>query len=142
MKFQNQLCSFGGEQALIVKRPRKMPFLRNLKKERFLHGCFGLFTGLCLRGIHGKGRISTPKKWKFEGSNFFKMDSRGRVLLFLDPFLSSKGCRKVGTCLPEAKTINLLYHEELLRALSSQLCFSETSPATDHTFTQITLVFR
>jgi hypothetical protein len=42
MKFQNQLCSFGGEQALIVKRPRKMPFLRNLKKERFLHGCFGL----------------------------------------------------------------------------------------------------
>ena len=43
MKFQNQLCSFGGEQALIVKRPRKMPFLRNLKKERFLHGCFGLF---------------------------------------------------------------------------------------------------
>ena len=70
------------------------------------------------------------------------MDSRGRVWLFLDPFLSSKGCRKVGTCLPEAKTINLLYHEELLRALSSQLCFSETSPATDHTFSQITLVFR
>ena len=36
----------------------------------------------------------------------------------------------------------LLHHEELLRALSSQLCFSETSPATDHTFSQITLVFR
>jgi hypothetical protein len=63
-------------------------------------------------------------------------------LIISRPFSEFEGLQKGWDLSSEAKTINLIYHEELLRALSSQLCFSETSPATDHTFTQITLVFR
>ena len=42
-KFQDRSYWFRWERDLLVDDPQKVPFLRNIKKEKFLHGCLVYF---------------------------------------------------------------------------------------------------